>query len=54
MVWLAILMGATALAQPRAPYPAHWWARVPADQKASWEILPQAAQAGRSDSLQAQ
>jgi len=26
-----------------ASYPAHWWAPVPEDQKASWEILPQAA-----------
>jgi predicted NAD-dependent protein-ADP-ribosyltransferase YbiA (DUF1768 family) len=28
------------------PYPAHWWAPVPEDQKAVWEILPQAARPG--------
>jgi predicted NAD-dependent protein-ADP-ribosyltransferase YbiA (DUF1768 family) len=46
MRWIAILMCAVALAQTRAPYPAHWWTPVPEDQKASWEILPQAAQPG--------
>jgi predicted NAD-dependent protein-ADP-ribosyltransferase YbiA (DUF1768 family) len=29
-----------------ASYPVHWWAPVPEDQKASWEILPQAANPG--------
>lgn len=29
-----------------AQYPAHWWAPVPEDQKAVWEILPQAAKPG--------
>src|ERR1700682_444865 len=29
-----------------ASHPAHWGARVPEDQKAVWEILPQAAKAG--------
>jgi len=28
------------------PYPAHWWAPVPENQKAEWEILPQAAKPG--------
>jgi predicted NAD-dependent protein-ADP-ribosyltransferase YbiA (DUF1768 family) len=28
------------------PYPAHWWAPVPENQKADWEILPQAAKPG--------
>jgi predicted NAD-dependent protein-ADP-ribosyltransferase YbiA (DUF1768 family) len=28
-------------------YPAHWWAPVPEDQKAVWEILPQAAKPGQ-------
>lgn len=28
------------------PYPAHWWTPVPENQKASWEILPQAAGPG--------
>ena len=27
-------------------YPAHWWTPVPEDQRASWEILPQAAGPG--------
>ena len=27
-------------------YPAHWWTPVPEDQKAVWEILPQAAKPG--------
>jgi len=27
-------------------YPAHWWAPVPESQRASWEILPQAAKPG--------
>jgi predicted NAD-dependent protein-ADP-ribosyltransferase YbiA (DUF1768 family) len=30
-----------------ATYPAQWWAPVPEDQKASWEILPQAAKPGQ-------
>lgn len=34
-----------AMAQAQ-PYPAHWWTPVPEDQKASWEILPQAARPG--------
>jgi predicted NAD-dependent protein-ADP-ribosyltransferase YbiA (DUF1768 family) len=28
-------------------YPSHWWAPVPEDQKAVWEILPQAAKPGQ-------
>jgi len=35
-----------ALAQAAAGYPAHWWAPVPVEQKASWEILPQEARPG--------
>ena len=27
-------------------YPEHWWTPVPADQAASWEVLPQQAQPG--------
>src|SRR5277367_5842584 len=38
-----LLIGAAA--QP-APYPARWWAPVPENQKAVWEILPQAAKPG--------
>jgi len=30
----------------RDRYPAHWWTPVPEDQKAWWEILPQAARSG--------
>jgi predicted NAD-dependent protein-ADP-ribosyltransferase YbiA (DUF1768 family) len=29
-----------------AAYPAQWWAPVPEDQKAGWEVLPQAAKPG--------
>jgi len=45
LVWI-MLFGAIALAQPPRPYPAHWWAAVPEEQKAVWEILPQAAKPG--------
>jgi hypothetical protein len=40
--------GAYASGQPtqNRSYPAHWWAPVPEDQKAVWEILPQAAKPG--------
>jgi predicted NAD-dependent protein-ADP-ribosyltransferase YbiA (DUF1768 family) len=30
----------------RGGFPAHWWAPVPEAQKASWEVLPQAAKPG--------
>jgi hypothetical protein len=30
----------------RAAYPAHWWASVPAESAAAWEVLPQAAGPG--------
>jgi predicted NAD-dependent protein-ADP-ribosyltransferase YbiA (DUF1768 family) len=46
-VWQAAFTGTAAMAQPAAAahgaYPAHWWTPVPAGEKASWEILPQAA-----------
>jgi len=42
----AILVTFIAAAQPGAPYPAHWWAPVPENQRAVWEILPQAAKPG--------
>jgi predicted NAD-dependent protein-ADP-ribosyltransferase YbiA (DUF1768 family) len=45
-VWLTIFAGAVAVALSAGPYPAHWWAPVPEDRKASWEILPQAAKPG--------
>ena len=41
-----------AVAQQAGPYPAypaypaHWWAPIPVEQKAVWEILPQAARPG--------
>ena len=44
----AVLAAAVAAAQHAGagPYPAHWWTPVPEDQKAVWEILPQAARPG--------
>ncbi|MGC9947658.1 MAG: NADAR family protein [Bryobacteraceae bacterium] len=47
MRWLiaAVVLHA-AVAQQAGPYPAHWWTPVPEEQKASWEILPQAARPG--------
>jgi predicted NAD-dependent protein-ADP-ribosyltransferase YbiA (DUF1768 family) len=46
----AVFAGAVAAAQHAGaglePYPARWWTPVPEDQKASWEILPQAARSG--------
>jgi hypothetical protein len=55
-VYLTVLTGATAVAQQPGPYPAHWWAFVPDDQKAVWEVLPQAAKrplelCGRTDAM---
>ena len=41
-----LLLSAGAAAQSRAGYPARWWDPIPEDQKASWEILPQAAAPG--------
>jgi predicted NAD-dependent protein-ADP-ribosyltransferase YbiA (DUF1768 family) len=37
---------AQARSYPHRSYPSHWWAPVPEDQKADWEILPQAAKPG--------
>jgi predicted NAD-dependent protein-ADP-ribosyltransferase YbiA (DUF1768 family) len=34
-------------AEQAASYPSHWWAPVPEDQRAVWEILPQAAKPGQ-------
>jgi predicted NAD-dependent protein-ADP-ribosyltransferase YbiA (DUF1768 family) len=39
-------MRTIAFAQQQAPYPQHWWTPVPENQKAVWEILPQAAKPG--------
>ena len=44
---LVLLAGAAGHGQPRGPYPARWWTPVPEDQKASWEVLPQAAKPGQ-------
>jgi predicted NAD-dependent protein-ADP-ribosyltransferase YbiA (DUF1768 family) len=41
-----MVIGTIAVAQQRGTYPAHWWTPVPDDQKAVWEILPQAAKPG--------
>jgi predicted NAD-dependent protein-ADP-ribosyltransferase YbiA (DUF1768 family) len=43
----ALFVPANGAAQQRGSYPAHWWASIPEDQKASWEILPQAAGPGQ-------
>jgi len=43
---LVCLTSSAGLAQLAQSYPSHWWAPVPEDQKASWEILPQAARPG--------
>jgi hypothetical protein len=43
---LTALAFAAFLAQATPGYPAHWWTPVPEEQKASWEILPQAASPG--------
>jgi predicted NAD-dependent protein-ADP-ribosyltransferase YbiA (DUF1768 family) len=43
---LPAFLFAAFLAQPAAQYPAHWWTPIPEEQKASWEILPQAASPG--------
>ncbi len=44
---LLFFLGAAGHAQKSGPYPAHWWTPVPEDQKAWWEILPQAAKPGQ-------
>src|SRR5271169_2194130 len=43
---LLLMLAAAGHAQTGRTYPARWWTPVPEDQKASWEILPQAAQPG--------
>jgi len=43
---LTPIVALLCLAQQPHRYPAHWWAPVPEDQRASWEILPQAARPG--------
>src|ERR1022692_1453458 len=46
MILTALTFAAAFLAQPAANYPAHWWTPIPEEQKAWWEILPQAARPG--------
>jgi predicted NAD-dependent protein-ADP-ribosyltransferase YbiA (DUF1768 family) len=46
MILTVLAFAAAFLAQPAANYPAHWWTPVPEEQKAWWEILPQAARPG--------
>lgn len=46
MTLTVLSFAAVFLAQSAANYPAHWWAPIPEAQKASWEILPQAAKPG--------
>lgn len=42
-----LVLLAVSCAPAQTPgYPAHWWTPVPEKQKASWEILPQAAKPG--------
>jgi len=45
MILPAVVLAAF-LAHAPGGYPAHWWKRVPEEQKASWEILPQSAKPG--------
>jgi predicted NAD-dependent protein-ADP-ribosyltransferase YbiA (DUF1768 family) len=45
MILTALPLAAAFFAQA-TNYPAHWWAPVPESEKASWEILPQAAKPG--------
>ena len=43
---LARLFSISALMAQAANYPANWWAPVPEEQRAWWEVLPQAAKPG--------
>jgi predicted NAD-dependent protein-ADP-ribosyltransferase YbiA (DUF1768 family) len=46
MKFRILLLFGAAIACVAQTYPPHWWTPVPVDQKASWEILPQAAKPG--------
>ena len=46
LILRAVVCQIVVVAMAQQPYPAHWWAPVPADQRAVWEILPQAARPG--------
>ena len=41
-----LLAHVAAIAHPALTYPARWWAAIPEEERASWEILPQAAKPG--------
>src|SRR5271163_2321731 len=45
MKFAMFLLGATLVCLAQQ-YPEHWWTAVPEKEKASWEILPQAAKPG--------
>lgn len=40
------LLGAWASVRAEEPYPPEWWAPVPTNEAAAWEVLPQAADPG--------
>jgi predicted NAD-dependent protein-ADP-ribosyltransferase YbiA (DUF1768 family) len=46
MILTALTFAAAFLAQAAPHYPARWWTPIPEEQKAWWEILPQAAGPG--------
>jgi predicted NAD-dependent protein-ADP-ribosyltransferase YbiA (DUF1768 family) len=46
MILADLFLTAVLLAQAAPNYPAHWWTPVPEEQRAWWEILPQAAKPG--------
>ena len=46
MMVIFLLGAAAAMAQIHTEYPARWWTPVPESDRASWEILPQAAKPG--------
>jgi predicted NAD-dependent protein-ADP-ribosyltransferase YbiA (DUF1768 family) len=46
MAWVMPALFSFSIAAAGAGYPARWFAPVPEDQKAVWEILPQAAKPG--------
>lgn len=43
---LSALLGAGVFVRAAEPYPPEWWAPVPTNEAAAWEVLPQAAGPG--------
>ena len=43
---MGCILACFILAAQTSRYPAHWWAPVPENQRAWWEVLPQAAKRG--------